>query len=52
MIQRLPAALVQEKAGNTSKNLLNEIGKNIYFLYRDKEIAKKIYNNLMNSINL
>ena len=29
------------KAGNTSENLLNEIRKIIYFLYRAKEITKK-----------
>ena len=52
MFQRLPAALVQVQAGTTSEKLLNEIGQIIYFLYRGKEITKKIHNNLMNSINL
>ena len=33
MLQRLPVALAQEKAGNTSENLLNEIIKVICFLY-------------------
>ena len=36
MLQRLPKALVQLKAGNTSKNLLNEIRKIIDSLYRSK----------------
>ena len=34
MLQRLPIALAQVKAGNTSENLLNEIRQIIYSLYR------------------
>ena len=41
MIQRLPIALAQVKADNTSKNLLNEIRQIIYSLYREKEVTKK-----------
>ena len=41
MLQRLPIALAQVKAGNTSENLLNEIRQIIYSLYRAKEITKK-----------
>ena len=52
MFQRLPIALAPVKAGNTSKNLLNEIRKLIYSLYREKEVTKKVYNNIMNSIKL
>ena len=52
MLQWLPIALAQLKAGNTSENLLNEINQFIYFLYWTKEIAKKVYNNIMNSIKL
>ena len=40
MLQRLPIACAQLKAGNISKNLLNEIREIIYFLYRAKEIAR------------
>ena len=36
MLQRLPTALAQVKAGNTSENLLNEIRQMIYSLYRTK----------------
>ena len=36
MLQRLPIALAQIKAGNTSDNLLNEIRQIIYSLYRAK----------------
>ena len=52
MLQRLPIALEQVKAGNTSKNSLNEIRQIIYSLYREKGITKKVYNNIMNSIRL
>ena len=52
ILQRLPTALAQVKAGNAFKNLLNEIGKIIYSLYRAKQITKKVYNNIKNSIKL
>ena len=52
MLQRLPIALAQVKAGNTSENWLNEIRQFIYSLYREKEVSIKVYNNIMNSINL
>ena len=52
ILQRLSIALAQVKAGNTSENFLNEIKKYIYSLYETKEIAKKVYNNVMNSIKL
>ena len=41
MIQRLPIAVAQVKAGNSSENLLNEIQQIIYSLYQSKEINKK-----------
>ena len=37
--QRLPIALAQVKASNTSENLLNEIHQIIYSLYREKEVT-------------
>ena len=49
MIQRLPIALAQVKAGNNSENLLNEIRQNVYSLYQSNEITKKVYN-LMKSL--
>ena len=52
MLQRLPIALAQVKAGNISENLLNEIRQIIYSLYRAKEITKKVYSNIMNSIKV
>ena len=50
MLQRLPIASAQIKAGITSKKLVTEIRQNIYSLHREKEITKKVYNNRMNSI--
>ena len=52
MLQRLPIQLAQLKAGSTSENLLNEIRQIMYSLYREKEVTKKVYNNIMNSIKL
>ena len=43
--------LHQVKVGNTSENLLNETRQIICSLYRAKEITKKLYNNIMNTIN-
>ena len=48
MLQILPIALVQTKAGNKSENLQNEIRQIIYSLYQEKELTKKIHNNKMN----
>ena len=50
MLQRLPIALPQVKAGNNSGNLLNEIRQIVYSVYQSKEITKKVYNNTINSI--
>ena len=52
MLQRLPIALAQVKAGNMSKNLLNEIRQSIYSLFLEKEITKKVDNNIINSTKL
>ena len=52
MLQRLQIALAQIKAGDTCEGLLNEIRQIIYSLYRSKEITKKVYNNVMNSIKV
>ena len=50
IFQRLPKALAQLKAGNNSRYLLNEIRKIVYSLYQSKEITKKVYNNIIKSI--
>ena len=52
MLQRLQIALARVRAGNTSKNLLNEIRKILYSLNQAKEITKKVYNNIMNSVKI
>ena len=50
MLQRLPIALAQVKAGNNSEGLLNEIRKIVYSLYQSKQITKKLYNNIIKFI--
>ena len=58
MLQRLPIALAQVKAGNVSKTLLNEIRQIVYSLYGAKEITEENmkqynefrYNTIMNTI--
>ena len=52
MFQRLPIALAQVKAGNNSESLLNEIRQIVYSLYQSKQITKKVYNNIIKSIQL
>ena len=47
MLQRLPIALAQVKAGNNSESLLNEIRQIGYSLYQSKQITKKVYNNIV-----
>ena len=50
MLQRLPIALAQVKTSNNSENLLNEIRQIVYSLYQSKQITKKVYNNIIKSI--
>ena len=52
MLKRLPIALAQIKAGNNSESLLNEIRQIVFSLHRSKEITKKVYNNIINSIKV
>ena len=52
MLQRFPIALAQVKVANRSANLLHEICQIIFSLYQVKEITKKVYNNMMNSIKV
>ena len=52
MLKRLPITLAQVKAGNNSESLSNEIRQIVYSLYRSKEITKKVYNNIINSIKV
>ena len=48
MIQRLPITLAPVKAGNNS----NEIRQIVYSLYQSKQITKKVYDNIIKSIQL
>ena len=52
MLQKLPIALAQIKAGNNSESLLNEIRQIVYSLCRSKEMTKKVYNNIIKSIKV
>ena len=52
LLQRFFIALAQVKADNNSDNLLNEIRQLIYSLYQSNEITKKVYNNIITSIQL
>ena len=50
ILQRIPIALAQVKAGNISGNLPNEVFQIINSLHRAKEITKKLNSSIMNSI--
>ena len=50
MLQRLPIALAQVKAGENSQNLLKEIRLIVYSLYQSRQITKKVYNNVINPL--
>ena len=50
MIQRLPIVLAQVKAGHNSESLLNEIRHIVYSLYQSKQITKKVYKYIVESI--
>ena len=52
VLQRLPIALSQVKAGNNSESLLNEIRKILYSLYQSKEITRKVYNSIVKSVQI
>ena len=50
MLQNLPTAPAQVKAGNNSESLLNELRQIVYSLYQSKQITKKVCNNIIKSI--
>ena len=52
MRQILPTVVSQVKAGTTSEKILNEIRYIVHYLHWAKEINKKVYNNIFNSIKL
>ena len=52
MLQRLPIALAQKKAGNKLEILFNEVRQIVYSLYQSKEITKKVFNSMIKSIQI
>ena len=52
MLKILPVAFAQVKAGNNPENLLNKIRWFVYSLYQSKEITKKVFNDIMKSIQM
>ena len=50
MLQRLPIALAQVKAGNNLESLLNKVRHIVYSLYQSEQITKKVYNNIIKSV--
>ena len=50
MLQRLAIALAQVKAGNNSLFILYT--QIVYTLYQSKELTKKVYNNIIKSIQI
>ena len=48
MLQRLPIALGEVKAGNTSENLLNVIRQIIISLYQERKLQRKYITKLRN----
>ena len=50
MLQRLPIALAQAKAGNNSESLLNGIRQIVYSLYQSKQMTRKVCNHIIKSI--
>lgn len=49
MLQRLPIALAEVNADNTSENLLHEIHQVVYSLFQENRITKIVHNNIMSS---
>ena len=50
MLNRLPIALTQLKAGNNSNKLKNEIRQLLHSLYLSKNMTKRIYKSLVGII--
>ena len=50
MLNRLPIALAQLKAGNNSNKLKNEIRQLLHSLYRSKNMTEQVYKSLIGII--
>ena len=51
MLERLPIALAQAKAGNNAESFLNQIKEIVYSWYQSKGITKNLYNNIIKSMD-
>ena len=49
---RIQIALAKVNAHNNSEDLLSKIMKIVYSLYQSKKIIKKVYNNIIKSIQI
>ena len=47
MLNTLPIALAQLKAGNNSNKLKNEVRQLLHSLYRSKNITEQVYKSLI-----
>ena len=52
MLQRLPIALAQVKAGNNSENLLNEISQIVVLCINQNKLLQKYIRNIIKSIQI
>ena len=52
MFQILSITLAQVKAGNNMESLLNEIRQTVYSLHQSIQITRKVYNNIIKSIQI
>ena len=50
LLTRLPILLAQIRAANNLYKLRNEIKQILFLLYRHKKFTKKVYDNLMKSL--
>ena len=50
LLTRLPILLAQINAGSNSYQLKNEIRQILYLLYQQNKIVKKVYDNLIKSL--
>ena len=52
MLRRLPIPLAQAKAGNNSGSILKEVRQILDSLNHSKETTKKLYNNIIKSVQV
>ena len=52
MLEKLLTTIAQVKAGNNLESWLNENWQIVYSLYQSKQINKKVFNNIIKSIQI